>query len=265
MLSSNRSGDHTDHQYNVANGAAIRKALTHRNLEVHRAANSSWRHPVWERGCQRFVCRTRPVGVITSQKSSMGVYHSASKELETMKGKKPSRKAARALRQILVALLLILTLSRFGDAETGRLAHTPAMRCVPRLDRSGLWVKRAASEGELLSFLDQGGTCYHQISEGVPKKNLTHTVQSARQGIHRTKERSRSACNFCSSDPTCAHCRCNSPTRSCNDERCMLEAKILPHMFGLTNLSPSCNQFLRMCVRQEVGAKHVEKHRKLET
>ena len=205
MLSSNRSGYHTDHQYHVATGAAIRKALAHWNLEMHRAANSSCRHPEWEPGCQRFVCRTRPVGVITSQMSSIGVYHSASKELQTMKREKPCRKAVRALKQILIALLLILTLSRFGDADTARLAHTPAMRCDTRLDRSGLWVKRAASEvGERLSSLEQVSTCYHQISEGVPKKNLTHTVQPAREGIHSTKERSRSACNLGSSDPTCA-------------------------------------------------------------
>ena len=160
---------------------------------MQRAANSSCRHPEWELVYRRFVCRTRPVGVITSQMSSIEVYHSASKELQTMKGEKPCRKAVRVLKQILVALLLILTLSRFGDADTARLAHTPAMRCDTRLDRSGLWVKqRAASEeGERLSSLEQVSTCYHEISEGVPKKNLTHTVQPAREGIHSTKERSR--------------------------------------------------------------------------
>ena len=48
-----------------------------------------------------------------------------------------------------------------------RLAHTPAMRCDTRLYRSGLWVKRAASEeGERLSSLEQVSTCYHQMSEG---------------------------------------------------------------------------------------------------
>ena len=39
-----------------------------------------------------------------------------------------------------------------------------------------------------------------------------------------------------------AHGSCNSPTLSRNDERCMLGAKTLPQMFGLTSLSPSCNQ-----------------------
>ena len=193
---------HTDPLYHVA---AIRKVQAHWNHEMHRAAHPSCRHPEWEPGCQRFVRRTRPVDVMTSQMSSIGVYDPASKKIETRMGINPCTRAAPGLRQILVALLLILTLSSFGDAEKAD------QRKLQRCGVSLVWTGVACG------------------SSSEPQAKI--------------KERSRSACNLCSTDPTSAHCRCNSPTRSCNDERCMLEAKTLPQMFGLIDFSPSCNQF----------------------
>ena len=187
MCSAATEADITYHQYHVANGAAIRKALAHWIHEMYRAAHSSRRHPEWERRCQRFVPCARLVDVTTSQMSSIGVYHSANKKLQTRMVISPCRRAAPALRQILVALLLILTLSRFGDSEKGRPAHTPAMRCVTRLDRIGLWVKPPAASRHIIT----------RDHRGCPKENLTHAVQPARQGIHRIKERSRSDCNLC--------------------------------------------------------------------
>ena len=82
-------------------------------------------------------------------------------------------------------------------------------------------------------------------SARVSQKRILH-IRCSRQGKASTAQRSgvaQPATSVPVIPPAHAHCRCNSPTRSCNDERCIVGAKILPQLFGLTNLSQSCNQF----------------------